>query len=208
MRKFGEILKEGRKSKRISIKKASLQLLIKEEHLEALEKGDWSILPEPVFVKGYIVSYAKYLNLDWQHLLAVYRREFDEKKYPKTDYGARGHNKLFITPARIVNLTFVLAIFIFVVYIAIQYSSILSAPRLEILEPSDDLTVSVSVIQIEGKTESETIISIDGEFVKVGEDGRFSYQYTLLEGKNVVKIIASKRLSPKTKLTRTIRFSP
>ena len=208
MEKFGEILSSQRKVKNISLKRASAKLLIKKEHLLALENEDWQSLPEATFVKGYIATYAKFLGLDSAKILALYRREYDEKKYPKKDSSQKdvtiGH---LITPASVKNGIFLIAAIAFILYIVIQYSSILSSPKLEIYEPQDDITVSLPVVEISGKVESESQVSIDGEFVPVDSNGNFSYQTSLEEGQNTIEIIASKRLSPKTKTTRTVRLA-
>ena len=77
MRNFGEILKNRRKAKRISLKKAASDIHIKPEQILALETQDWQNLPEPPFVKGFITSYAKYLGLNPNEILPLYRREYD-----------------------------------------------------------------------------------------------------------------------------------
>ncbi|OGE10242.1 hypothetical protein A3A60_01830 [Candidatus Curtissbacteria bacterium RIFCSPLOWO2_01_FULL_42_26] len=206
MGKFGETLKAGRIKKRISFKKASNDLAIKIEHLMALESETWQELPEPTFVKGFITSYAVYLGLDPQKLQALYRREFDERKYPKKTISAETKKRLYLTPSRLINLIFALAILTFVAYLTLQYSSILSAPRVDITSPGDDETTSVPVIIIKGNTEKDTTVSVNGQFVPIDEEGKFTYQYTLTEGKNTIEIVAAKRLSPKSRITRTIRL--
>ena len=208
MRHFGEILSSQRKFKRISISRAASDLLIKKEHLEALEQEDWPSLPEPPFVKGFITSYAHYLSLDPKHILAIYRREYDERKYPKSHSLERRQRRLFLTPARLVNLVFALAIVIFIAYLTVQYLSILQAPKLEIFSPQDDVTLTVPAVVVSGKVEKDTTVSIDGQFVLITPEGNFSYQYNLKEGKNIIEIIASKRLSPKTRIERTVRLIP
>ena len=207
METFGQTLENARTAKKISLKYASQKLLIKKDHLEALERQDWQKLPESTFVKGYITSYSKFLDLDVQKMLALYRREFDEKKFPKEENPKSQPKNLLITPKRIRNTVFFLAILGFIAYISVQYSSILSSSKLDLFQPPDDVTVSVPIIEISGKAESESQVSIDGEFVPIDQDGNFSYFYNLEEGQNMIEIIASKRLSPKTKITRTIRLT-
>ncbi len=204
MQKFGDLIKAERKRKKISLEKVAQDLAIKKEHLEALESENWSSLPEPAFIKGYAKSYIDYLNLDSNYALALYRRDFDEKKYPKPNLPKK-EKRFFITPNKITNTVFALALVAFFAYIAIQYSSIFSSPKLEILNPKENETTSVPAIQIEGKVEKGATISINGQFVAVDSNGNFSYQYMLEEGKNSIEVVASFRLSPKNKVTREIR---
>jgi cytoskeletal protein RodZ len=204
MKKLGEILKEARLSKHISQKEAAGHLLLKTEIIESLEAGNWSALPEAAYVKGFIKNYAEFLGLDASRLLALHRAEYDEKKYTKS--AARKKRRYMFTPNLLAPLTFLVIVLVFVGYLIAQYTSVVSAPRLEIFTPADDITTAASVIEVSGLTEKETTISIDGELVPVDELGNFNYQIKLEEGRNVIEIVASKRLSPKTKITRTIRL--
>lgn len=205
MQKFGELLRAARIKRRISINRAAADLVIKKEHLTALEEENWQELPEQPYVKAYIKSYAAYLKLDPDFVLAVHRREFDERKFPQKPV-PENKKRFFITPTKLLNLVFALAIVTFVAYILVQYSSALSAPKLDIVSPQNDEVTSVPAIKIIGKTEKDATVSINGEFAPVDEDGNFSYEYTLSDGKNIFEIISSFRLSPKSKVTRTVRL--
>ena len=205
MKQFGESLSSQRKKKKISIDRAAKDLVVKKAILEALEKEDWESLPEPAFVKGYIKSYAQYLGLDTEYALALYRREFDESKFP-TKKSNHQKKRFFITPPKVINFAFALAIFLFVIYLIVQYSSIISSPKLEITSPKEDETTSVPAIQITGTTEKGSTVSVNGKFVAVDESGNFTDEYILEDGKNTIEIIASLRLSPKTKVQRVIRL--
>ncbi len=208
MKTLASLLSSQRKAKKISLKKVSADLLIKEEHLSALESGDWSSLPEPTFVKGFIRNYSQYLGLDPSFLSAVYRREYDEAKYPKKPSIFEQKKRLMLTPNKLVNAVFILATLVFVGYLTIQYLSILSAPKLEVFAPSDDLTTNVPYVIVSGKTEKETTVAINGEFVPIDSEGNFSYQVKLDDGKNIIEVTASKRLSPKSKVIKIVRLTP
>lgn len=207
MSTVGELFSQRRKARKISLAKVSHDLLIKIEHLEAIEKGQWANLPEPTFAKGFIKIYAQYLGLDTSKILPLYRREYDETKYPHKQSPLQIKKRLMITPNKFAVLLFIVTIVIFASYLVVQYFSILSAPKLEIISPPDDLTTAVPVVQINGRSEKEAMVSVNGEFVAIDDQGKFSYQYKLTEGKNTIEIIASKRLSPKSKVTRVVRLS-
>jgi hypothetical protein len=57
--------------------------------------------------------------------------------------------------------------------------------------PSDDITVNQSPLEISGQADPGTVISINDEIILVQEDRRFSVQIALVEGINLVEIIAS-----------------
>jgi len=71
----GETLAAARRQQGITLTEAEVATRIRARRLEALEKDDWEALPNPAYVKGYIISYAKYLGIDPAPLLERFRRE-------------------------------------------------------------------------------------------------------------------------------------
>lgn len=205
MKKLGEVFSQTRAKKRLSLKKVSKDLLIKIEYLEALEKEDYLRFEDITFAKAYIKSYSNYLGLDPDYTFALFRREFDENKFPKAKTEQKTR-RFFFTPPRIINFLGVLALIIFIIYLSVLYSSILQAPKLEVYTPQNDESTAVNVINITGKVEKDSTLVINGKFTAVDLEGNFSSQYSLEDGENTIEIIASKRLSPKTKVTKTVRL--
>lgn len=206
MNKVGGIFSSARKSKRISVKKASEDLLISRENLEAIETSDWQSLPEPPFAQGFVRSYAEYLGLDVEHTLALFRREYDEAKYHAKTSERAGKKRFYFTPARFASFLTIAAILVFVVYLVLQYLSVLSSPKLEVTSPPDDLTTSIPAVAISGKTEKGATVAVNGEFIAVNQDGEFSHQLVLTEGRNEIEIVASKKLSPKSRTVKVVRL--
>ncbi len=204
---LGRTLLEKRESKGISISRAAQDLLIKKEQLESLESGDWENLPEPPFVRGFIKNYGDYLGLDTDHLLALYRREYDASKHPSANLKGRKLKRFVITPTTMVTITSIFVVGLFIIYLVTQYLSIVSSPKLDVFAPPADTTTSAPVIRIDGKTEPGATVAVNGDFAAVDQEGNFQYQYTLKDGQNIIEIIAAKRLSPKSKVTRIVRLS-
>lgn len=204
---LGRTLLEKRESKGIAISRAAHDLLIKKEQLESLENGAWENLPEPPFVRGFIKNYGQYLGLDPDHLLALYRREYDASKHPSANLKRQKPKRFIITPTTLVTVSSIFVVAIFAVYLVFQYLSITAGPKLEIFAPPADTTTSAPVIRIDGKTEPGATVSVNGDFAAVDQDGNFIYEYALKDGQNIIEIIAAKRLSPKSKVTRIVRLS-
>ena len=51
------------------------QLCIREEFLEALENGDYTAIPEPVYILGFARNYAMELGLDPDEIVAKIKKE-------------------------------------------------------------------------------------------------------------------------------------
>lgn len=206
MESIGQKLQTERKKKNIALKKAASDLLIKVEILEAIEREEWQKLPHAAFVKGFIQNYAAYLGIDVDHTMALFRRAYDEKKYIQKDTSIKKIKPAILTPIRLINTAFALAVIIFIIYLAFQYFSILQSPKLEVITPENDTQTSIPVVKVAGITEKEATVSIDGNLIGVDQDGNFTTEIKLDSGKNVITIIATKKLSPKAKIQRTVRL--
>lgn len=76
--RVGFLLKKRREEKKLSLKKVSKHLCIREDFLNAIEEGIKKDLPERVYTLGFIRSYAHYLDLDEQAVLIEYNKEYKE----------------------------------------------------------------------------------------------------------------------------------
>lgn len=70
----GEILKKERHKKGLSHDQLFEVTRLRPRFLEALENEDWSSLPSPAFIKGFIRTYASALGLDEARLMELYRQ--------------------------------------------------------------------------------------------------------------------------------------
>ncbi len=69
---LGQYLRRHRQQRQVSIEEMSWATKIKPEYLMALETGDFSGLPGETFTRGYLKSYAQYVGLQPQDVLAQY----------------------------------------------------------------------------------------------------------------------------------------
>jgi cytoskeleton protein RodZ len=79
MGQLGELLKEARQNKGVSLGEIEEELKIRKKYLQALEEEDFSIMPPEVYVKGFLRNYAIYLGLDPEEVRALYKGESVEK---------------------------------------------------------------------------------------------------------------------------------
>jgi len=68
-------LRMARERAGYDLKDVATILRIKSSHLEALEAGRYKDLPGPTYVSGFLRTYADYLGLDRNEILARYREE-------------------------------------------------------------------------------------------------------------------------------------
>ncbi len=70
MAEIGGELRAAREARGMSLTAVQQELHIRERYLEALEQDDWEQFPGIVYARGFLRSYARYLGLDADDLLA------------------------------------------------------------------------------------------------------------------------------------------
>jgi len=73
MKELGEHLRSTREEKGLSLAQVEEATKIRRAFLQALEEGSHDLLPPPVYVKGFLKSYAQFLGLDPQQVLSLYQ---------------------------------------------------------------------------------------------------------------------------------------
>lgn len=76
---LGAQLASARRKAGRSLSEAESATRIRAKMLEALEREDWELLPNAAYVRGYIISYAKFLEIDPAPLLKLYSEETGHK---------------------------------------------------------------------------------------------------------------------------------
>jgi len=69
---LGNLLRDAREKKSLSLEQVEADTRIRYKFLVALENEDYDALPAPAYVRGFLKTYAAYLGLDPQQVLALY----------------------------------------------------------------------------------------------------------------------------------------
>ena len=97
----GELLKQAREKKGLSHEQVSEMTRLRVHILKALEGEVWEELPPPVFVRGFIRSYARILDLDEKVALEGYEDHAavaDTMPQPLTVYGGHRRGRIIFLP--------------------------------------------------------------------------------------------------------------
>jgi cytoskeletal protein RodZ len=100
MQTIGEKLEEARKRKGISVREAAETTKIRGDYLQKFEANSFDLDLPPLYIRGFLRSYARYLDLDAERFLAEYdsvmaaegrtpRRESREV-YGRVEFGEGG----------------------------------------------------------------------------------------------------------------------
>jgi len=97
MKTVGEILRQARERKKYSFKKVQSKTKIKKEFIEAIERSNWTALPDFPVVLGFVKNLASFLGVNSRMAEALFKRDYPPKKLfinPKPDV----ENKFSWTP--------------------------------------------------------------------------------------------------------------
>jgi len=70
----GKFLRRERETRSISLEQISNFTKIKEHHLKAIEEDRYELLPPALYVKGFLIGYARYLGLDPRDIVLQYQK--------------------------------------------------------------------------------------------------------------------------------------
>jgi len=197
---LGRRLKDARETKDISKYAVARNLHLTVSDIADIENG----LPEAwqgIYQIGYIKAYA----------------ELVEQKLPSFDTEPSLASSEILSPlvkpvsGKSVILSqfaskaaiFVL-IFSIVSYVGLQVVVLTSPPRLLVNEPNDGLVTNDTSIKLQGKTDENTDVSINGVSILTEPDGSFSVVVPLKRGVNDIDVTATNRLTKQSKVSRTI----
>ena len=206
MKTAGQILKEKREEKQISLDEVAQETKIRKPYLVSLEKDDYLSLPSIAIIKGFIRNYAQFLGLNSEKIVAIFKRDYRRTKEQKSVFPLRKDlNKQFKwSPKKTLIAVVGLFIFVFLAYLAYQYHGLLGKPRLEIYFPTDNQQVIEDQMVIKGRTDPDNSVSVNRNLTQLNDQGEFSYRLRLVSGENKIVIEATNRLGRKSSQARTV----
>ena len=202
METLGQILKKYREEARIKIDQVEIDLKISRRMIIALESDNYGSLPDELYAKNFIKSYAGYLNLDYNKILALYEN-CTVNLEPNGNIKSKKVSAL-LTPQKIKYGIIGLLIIALLFYLGLQIKQIFNPPQLIILEPAQNMIIAKNFIEIKGKTEKEARVFINEKEVFLDKDGQFNIDLDLQKGLNMIKITAMKKHSRENTVYREI----
>jgi cytoskeletal protein RodZ len=219
-RSLGQTLQAAREAKRWDIARAERETRIRARYLAALEAGDYHDLPDPVYTRGFVRNYARYLGLDPDWCVDLYRLEAHPGERsalsPTPPVSARSgpvepRGTTLITTSRLIRVGLLALVVALVAYVAYQFVTFAGTPSLMITDPQADLPAydGTSYV-IRGETEPNAEITVSGlpenPTLTASETGAFSFRAELVPGSNLVTLVATDPVTGRSSspVTRTI----
>lgn len=207
-KKIGELLREQRESRRLTVEQVSRLTHIKPEYLSHIEANEFEALPPAVYVKGYVRSLAHVYGVEPEPMLALLRRDYRESSagvLVEQGDASRRRTALWRGPIKWPAI-FIGAIFCTISgYVLLQWVFAQQPPPLKV----DDLA---SLTQIEathvitGRSSPDVVVLVNDQPAALRPDGSFSYQLQLEQtGLVSIKIEARDQRGKSTIIERSVR---
>lgn len=128
IKKISEKLKEVRKTKGYTLEDVYKVTKISIMNLDAIENGNFDLLPHPVYTKAFIKTYAQFLEIDPADILKAYETYLEKskkEKLPKTKLKSydKGSNR---TVLLLISIIILLMVLVSVTYFYIQKKQVKS----------------------------------------------------------------------------------
>ncbi len=174
------------------------------KYLEAMEEGNYAKLPPAkAFRLAYIKEVTSALNLNYQDCLEQIEREGILKNPPTVHTGR--YIKLFPFSSLSIfarNILAVSFVFLFAVYLIWQVRGVLEPPKLTVYSPIEGYVATQKNTLVEGETEKESRLTVNGKDIMVNEQGKFQTRIDLTDGVNTIVVEATKKHGKTTRVTR------
>jgi cytoskeletal protein RodZ len=204
--RLGEKFHKIRTERHLEVDTVSRMTRIPPKYLEAIESGSFCSLPKARSHRtAYIRELARILEISPEECLEQFDKEAGFKDAPIT----HPHQGIRMFPFASIsifvrNIAIGALVVSFAGYLIWQVKGILEPPYLTIFSPSEGYIVSTPKATVEGETEKESRLTVNGQEVMVSEQGKFSTQIDLGAGVNTIDISATKKHGKTTTITRHI----
>lgn len=212
-RSLGSIFKAARTKLDWTLEQAEKETKICAKYLQALEEGNYAILPAEAYNIGYVRGYAEALKLNQEKSVQLYREERsrqhfspDDKPTLITPNRARSRN-FFITPKLIGAMVALLLFSGLITYIALQLRAFSQPPALVISNVPAELTSTKDTVTIKGKTTAGAAVAINSEPILVQSDGSFDQTIQLSPGVNQITVKATSRAEQESQKTISVLYN-
>lgn len=207
MKTAGQLLRDKRLLKELSLEDVVSKTKIKLEYLDAIENSDFRSLPSSTFAKGFLRNYASFLHLNPDTIVAMFRRDFTQNS--KGEIIPRGLVKPLSGQPKYLTVSLILtiiAIAVFLGFLIFQLISWWSKPKIKLIQPKDGDAYGEK-ITVKGVADRDATVSVNGQKVILDQNGQFSLDLILSSGTQSVLVEATNRQGKSTTESRTFTVS-
>ncbi|HTK05522.1 MAG TPA: helix-turn-helix domain-containing protein [Candidatus Eisenbacteria bacterium] len=211
----GALLRQAREEAGLTLAAVASRTKIPERYLAQFEENGVGGPQEDVYSKIYLKAYAKFLGFDTGTLVDLYKKERARTAPPERRSAPKRHpaatlptSAMVVTPKLIHAALLGLVVLGLAAYFAYEIKKIVAPPEISLAAPQDGLVTTERSLVIEGRTEHEVALRINGKSVSPDSDGNFRDMLDLQEGLNLITVVGAKKHSKDMTVTRRIIVMP
>jgi cytoskeletal protein RodZ len=207
-RAAGQVLRDLREAKGMTLDEVAAKTKVPLQSLALIEEDDFARLPPDVYTTIYLKAYCKFFGIEAGPIVAHFRdqraaheRKTPGNRHPVTTVKAA---ELLVAPRIIRNVIIAAVASGLLFSIAFQVVKLISPPQLTVTDPLDGTVTENRSVTINGRTEPEVSIAINGKPVSVDGNGVFHDTFILQDGLNSIEVVGVKKYSRPMRVTRNI----
>ncbi len=208
---LGEKLRALRRGQAVSMEMMEKKTHIQRRYLEALERGEYDQLPEPLYTRNFISAYARVLNADEQYFIELYLEECgkcDLVQPMQTPRQRVGQGRFLVWTRVLTSISVGLVALAIIGYLSWQIKSIIEPPEIIVFSPVDSTITQNPVLMVEGAVDGEATVYVNGEQVALDSELHFAIEVDLQKGLNEINIAAEQRYSKRREVIKRVVFDP
>jgi len=208
---LGEQLRRYREQAGMSVEQAARESKIALRYVRALEEGDWHAFSAKVYAQGAMRRVAHVLkDVDADALVAACGREWDiacggnGKGGNPAPRAVAESRRFLVTPRRLGAAAAIGMAVLLVAFLAVRLIAFIAAPGLAIKSPADENGFPTSIVEVSGKTEKESSLTVNGRELTLDEWGNFNEKIELPPGAVSLHFISRNRFGKTQTAVRNI----
>lgn len=209
---LGEKLRALRRGQAVTLDVIERETHIQRRYLEALERGRYAELPEPLYTRNFIRAYARALHADERYFLELYDEEcgrcdlLDPMRLPRQ----RVRRGSFFSLPHVMTAALLGFVAVAVLgYFGWQFRQLVRPPEVVLYGPEDGMATDSALLPVTGEVvKGEATLTINGEEIVLDANNSFATTIDLERGLNVVTIEAKRRYSRSAVIYRRVVFDP
>lgn len=195
---LGHDLRELRTKAGLSLADAAKLSKVSEGSIRALEEERWEEIPDPIYFEHVFRTYLALYSIQQNYYLEKYRRSLNIKNRERSMHELLPRERVrrsdFTVWSRVMAVA---TLFFFAIliagYVLYQVRAVTAPPSLFVEKPQEGERLALPVAEIQGKTEPDASVSINGRPAIVEMDGSFKLTIDVPSGPTVIIIDAKKR---------------
>lgn len=197
-RTIGEALRDAREERGETLDEVERATHVSKKYIAAVESNDLKKLPEAVYTKKFVKALASHYGLDPEAAAESLLKEMSAGagalavRRPMNYVEGRS---LVASPILLKSVLIAVAFVGILGYFAFSVRSILKPPSVTLYSPHDDQVFPTGRVVLEGQTEREVDLAVNGEPVSIEADGSFKDVLNLPPGVSTLRLIAKKKHS-------------